>query len=74
MTIAVAQTHDWVAGLPDDARATLAVHSRDATEFRDLGLMLGLIEIEPDGSAVLADPWDADLGVPMALTQRASRR
>ncbi|WP_434598335.1 hypothetical protein [Streptomyces sp. A5-4] len=42
------------------ARAILATHVRSTDELRELGLMLGLIEIDPTGSLVTAWPWDLD--------------
>ncbi|UJW28838.1 hypothetical protein L3Q67_26625 [Saccharothrix sp. AJ9571] len=64
MTITSTRSRDWTADLADTARANLTAYSRDAGECRDLGMMLGLIEVDPDGSLVAANPWDADLGDP----------
>ncbi|WP_371793112.1 hypothetical protein OG285_32805 [Streptomyces sp. NBC_01471] len=44
------------------ARANLATHVRSTDELRELGLMLGLIEVDPTGSLVTACPWDLDDG------------
>ncbi|MFF8918076.1 hypothetical protein ACF08M_33420 [Streptomyces sp. NPDC015032] len=44
------------------ARANLTAHVRSTDELRVLGLMLGLIEVDPAGSLVTACPWDLDDG------------
>ncbi|MFI8091511.1 hypothetical protein ACIF9R_24855 [Streptomyces sp. NPDC086080] len=44
------------------ARANLTTHVRSTDELRELGLMLGLIEVDPAGSLVTACPWDLDAG------------
>lgn len=48
--------------LVDEARVRVAAHSADAGEFREIALMLGLIEVSPAGTLVKANPWDADAG------------
>ncbi|QWF85702.1 hypothetical protein [Amycolatopsis sp. CA-230715] len=62
MTVTTVQPHDWNTRIADDARANLATHSRDADECRELGLMLGLLEADPDGSLVTANPLNVDVG------------
>jgi len=42
------------------ARANLTTHVRSTDELRELGLMLGLIEVDSAGSLVKACPWDLD--------------
>ncbi|GAA0346206.1 MULTISPECIES: hypothetical protein [Streptomyces] len=42
------------------ARTNLTAHVRSTDELRELGLMLGLIEVDPAGSLVTACPWDLD--------------
>ncbi|MER6520083.1 hypothetical protein ABT246_24915 [Streptomyces sp. NPDC001553] len=44
------------------ARANLTTRAGSADELRELGLMLGLIEVDPSGSLVTACPWDLDAG------------
>ncbi|MGW0901808.1 hypothetical protein ACWD0G_33465 [Streptomyces goshikiensis] len=44
------------------ARVNLTTHVRSTGELRELGLMLGLIEVDPAGSLVRACPWDLDAG------------
>lgn len=44
------------------ARANLTTHVRSTDELRELGLMLGLMEVDPGGSLVAACPWDLDAG------------
>lgn len=44
------------------ARVNLTTHVRSTDELRELGLMLGLIEVDPAGSLVTACPWDLDVG------------
>ncbi|MGW0881362.1 hypothetical protein [Streptomyces sp. NPDC002671] len=44
------------------ARANLTTHVRSTDELRELGLKLGLIEVDPAGSLVTACPWDLDAG------------
>ncbi|MFC8125524.1 hypothetical protein [Streptomyces sp. NPDC057302] len=44
------------------ARANLTTYVRSADERRELGLMLGLIEVDSEGSLVAACPWDLDAG------------
>ncbi|MGW6600488.1 hypothetical protein [Streptomyces sp. NPDC055036] len=51
-----------VVELAGTARANLTAHARSTDEFRELGLMLGLIEVDPTGSLVTACPWDLDDG------------
>ncbi|WP_326742871.1 hypothetical protein [Streptomyces sp. NBC_01768] len=49
-----------VVELADTARANLTAHARSTDELRELGLMLGLIEVGPTGSLVTAYPWELD--------------
>lgn len=51
-----------VVELADRARANLTAHARSTDELRELGLMLGLIEVDSAGSLVTACPWDLDAG------------
>ncbi|MFC9756709.1 hypothetical protein [Streptomyces sp. NPDC056921] len=51
-----------VVALADTARANLAAHARSAGELRELGLMLGLMEVGSTGALVAACPWELDDG------------
>lgn len=48
--------------LCEGTRARIAAHSSSGAEDRELALMLGLVEIDPHGSLVKANPWDAEVG------------
>lgn len=48
--------------LCDQARLRIAAHSSGAAEDREVALMLGLAEVDPDGSLEMANPWDTTLG------------
>lgn len=58
-----------VVELADTARANLTAHARSTDELRELGLMLGLIEVGPTGSLVTAYP----LGTRQCCCRRWSR-
>lgn len=65
------QTLDYQARLADDARLALASNAHDATDCRELGLLLDLFEIDPSGSLVTTDPWNAESGDPFQHSPRA---
>lgn len=46
--------------LSDKARLGVAAHSASPADCRELALMLGLIEVDPSGSLVKANPWEID--------------
>lgn len=48
--------------LCDQARMRIAAHSSGAAECREVALMLGLAEVDPDGSLEKVNPWDTALG------------
>ncbi|MDO5865129.1 MULTISPECIES: hypothetical protein [Paenarthrobacter] len=54
-----AQPEDRSEQICDDARLLVSAHSADATDCRDLTLMLGLVEVDPSGTLTKANPWDA---------------
>ncbi|MEU6263712.1 hypothetical protein [Saccharopolyspora shandongensis] len=59
-----AQPQDGHTAVADNARLTLSAYSRGPAEYHELGLMLGLMKVDPDGSLVTANPWDADVSDP----------
>ncbi|MGI8306973.1 hypothetical protein [Saccharopolyspora hattusasensis] len=59
-----AQPQDRHTAVADNASLTLAAYSHDPAEYRELNLMLGLIEVDPNGSLIAANPWDADVSEP----------
>jgi hypothetical protein len=53
--------HKETTELSDKARLGVAAHSTSPADCRDLALMLGLIEVDPSGSLVKANPWEIDI-------------
>lgn len=53
--------HNETTQLSDKARLGVAAHSASPADCRQLALMLGLIEVDPSGSLVKANPWDIDI-------------
>lgn len=51
------------AKVAHDARLVVAERSADAAELRSVGLMLGLLAVDPEtGKTVTSDPWDEEPG------------
>jgi hypothetical protein len=62
-----------VTELSTMARENLTAHVRSADELSELGLMLGLLEVDPTGMLVTACPWELD-GGPDAAVNDPDRR
>jgi len=56
------QLHERTNQLRDMALRGVATRSVNTGECRELALMLGLVEDDPSGSLVKANPWDAEVG------------
>ncbi|MFF3697324.1 hypothetical protein [Streptomyces sp. NPDC002221] len=59
------------ADLSDMARGNLAANVRNAAELRELGLMLGLIDLDQTGSLVTACPWEPEDGTAAGVPDRS---
>jgi hypothetical protein len=47
------------------ARQQVSANSANATDCRELALMLGLIRVGPSGALERTSPWDADVSDPL---------
>lgn len=54
------EIRDRMTSIAATARSNLTAHVHDADDLRDLGLMLGLLGHDRDGSLVRTTPWDPD--------------